>query len=106
MANEKLKWTEEMKICRSEIANSPLNKETLDDEVKKVLEYNRYTFFINIPICVAGGSKYSSWQAIRKGDDLIQEALPKGYKLVAWYGWGGSGWIAQTVKEAEIANEK
>ena len=28
-------------------------------------------------------------------NSLIENELPSGSELVAWYGWGGSGWIAQ-----------
>ena len=100
MICEKLKWTKEMETIKKQILLSPLNKETWNDKVKKVLEYKGYTFFLNIPPCVAGwDSEHSAWNAIDKGDSIIESALPKGYKLVAWYGWGGSGWLAQTKKE-------
>lgn len=102
MSCKKLKWTKEMEEIKERIKGSLLNKETWNDEVKKVLEYKGFTFFLNIPICVAGGGTgHDAYKAVDKGDSVIQSILPKGYKLVAWYGWGGIGWLAQTKKDAK-----
>ncbi len=98
----KLKWTKEMEKVRSQLINSEKNKETWNDDVKKILDYKGFTFFLNIPVCVAGwSSEFSSYKVLTYSDELIQEILPRGYKLIAWYGWGGNGWVAQTKKETD-----
>lgn len=95
-----IKWTPEMEEVRNRLIHSPFNKETWNDEVNKALEHKGHSFFLNIPVCVAGwDSEHSAWKAVDQGDILIQEALPKNYRLIAWYGWGGSGWVAQTKKK-------
>ncbi|MCK4697285.1 MAG: hypothetical protein KAT53_03145 [Dehalococcoidia bacterium] len=94
----KLFWTEEMRKVHSTIVNSPLNEEQHDLKPKavKVLSFGGYSFFLYLPICVAGWSAPAdSYRVIKEGEHLIENELPSGSELVAWYGWGGSGWIAQ-----------
>lgn len=95
MGCKKLRWTPEMEEVKEKIANSPLNVETWGD-IRKVLEHKGYAFFLYTPTSVAGcRAKYSAWRAVEEGDHIIESALPEGYDLVAWHGWGGCGWIAQ-----------
>ena len=94
----KLVWTEEMRKVHSTIVNSPLNEEQHDLKPKavKVLSSGGYSFFLYLPICVAGWSAPAdSYRVLEEGEHLIENELPSGSELVAWYGWGGSGWIAQ-----------
>jgi len=94
-----LKYTKEMQKVHQKIKNSLLNKESFQPKAELILEAEGFSFFLYIPVCVAGWTPpHDSYRAVREGDQVIQNALPEGYKLVAWYGWGGNGWLAQTKK--------
>jgi len=94
-----LKHTEEMKKVYIRVKESTLNHDSFEPKAELVVEAEGFSFFLYIPVCVAGWTPpHDAYKAVREGDQIIQSALPKGYELVAWYGWGGNGWLAQTKK--------
>ena len=101
----RLVFTDEMKRVHSKIMRDPLNKEQLTTEPKaiKILDFEGFSFFLYLPVCVAGWSASAdSYRVIREGEHLIENELPYDSELVAWYGWGGSGWIAQVKNRLSV----
>jgi hypothetical protein len=91
-STEHLKWTYRMQAVHDMVVHSPHNREELPATVHLVAEHDWHVFFLYLP---ALDDPSSSWVAVRRGDHVIQSKLPPGYELIAWYGWGGNGWLAE-----------
>ena len=98
MSTEYLRWTDEMEKIKQSLINSKENHETFSDDIREIAKFKEFIFFVNIPVCVAGSSTtLDSYEMINtKSEPMIKYFDKLGYALVAWYGWGGSGWLAQT----------
>ena len=95
---KKYQWSQDMEFIKDQLEKHRLNKETNKDKVKKTVEYKGFVFFINIP---KTETELSCIKIKNKdGSEIIQQVLPDGYVLIAWYKWNSNGWIAQTVKKA------
>ena len=88
-----------MEYIRDTIEKHRLNRDTKQDKIKQVAEYKGFVFFINRPQT----ETELSYVKIKNkgGDQIIQQVLPDGYVLIAWFKWHEKGWIAQTVKKAQ-----
>ena len=93
----KYQWSQDMEILKKQIEEHTFNKETENDSIRKIVEYQGFVFFINIPI----NETELSYTRIKNQDAamIIQKVLPEKYILIAWYRWNTNGWIAQSVKK-------
>ena len=95
---KKYQWSQDMEEIQDKLEKHRLNRETKKDRVKQVVEYKGFVFFINKPL-IETELSYIKIKS-KNGAQIIQQALPEGYVLIAWYKWGDMGWIAQAVKKA------
>lgn len=96
---KKQQWSQDMEYIKNIIEKHRFNRDTKQDKIKQVAEYKGFVFFINRPQT----ETELSYVKIKNkgGDQIIQQVLPDGYVLIAWFKWHEKGWIAQTVKKAE-----
>jgi len=95
---KKQQWSQDMEYIRDTIEKHRLNRDTKQDKIKQVAEYKGFVFFINRPQIETELSYVKIKN--KNGNQIIQQVLPDGYVLIAWFKWHENGWIAQTVKNA------
>ncbi|KKN19168.1 hypothetical protein LCGC14_0948540 [marine sediment metagenome] len=103
-----LKWTKVMDEAKERLKHARNNNKDYVDNIKlavskggNTIEQAGHFFLFNIPICVAGSNTpLNSYEIVGDdGEEKLKKAIKeKGYRLIAWYGWGGCGWLAQVRK--------